>query len=538
MLNNVEDTRVGTLFMDVDYSTMSPTGSNSPINFDLIISGSAFKFPIPDSNYTTRRHREPRYDGVKNTSDRTNVWSTASYGTYGKTPSADDLRTAVAYCESITSAVPERLGTSTAFVKYLINQDGTVSTPNVTPFSLQLNQGNFQTGERVFLATQNSAEYSTFQGPDYNTNYREVVRGATRVEPILHNQSGSSPAQWTSSIEFENRSAAAVGNYIYDGVFTVTNTVNGEPFFYLTPGPDYPMSGSGFPMPLSLKQDGCEITANISFLVENDNDDNDARFQTKIQFIPLDNTKPTIDITSIYDPGPFARGNPQTVSYNSLNLSPSFISNLSLPGHLSIWIDNLSTYNSDVRIKIINSSFTTTQSPLPGEQPSITITSSIWEPTTFPSPSWGIKLKNTSDGNQLYNLYLTNQINPTWYFKGIDNSGYNKPSNQMLTPWDIRRGDEFRFNDNADYIYLVDYVVTGSTLEVYFDKTLNTNPAPFDINHYSITRYVDDASKILIKGFRPNNTDGPYILRPEFVVPELDKGIDEFIVDLTQKGLL
>jgi hypothetical protein len=81
-------------------------------------------------------------------------------------------------------------------------------------------------------------------------------------------------------------------------------------------------------------------------------------------------------------------------------------------------------------------------------------------------------------------------------------------------------------------------VDTGSNIEVYFDKTLNTDSSTLNINHYSITRYVDDASKILIKGFRPNNTDGPYILRPEFVVPELDKGIDEFIVDLTQKGLL
>ncbi len=45
MLNNVEDTRVGTLFMDVDYSSFL-TGTNAPVNFDLIISGSAFKFPI------------------------------------------------------------------------------------------------------------------------------------------------------------------------------------------------------------------------------------------------------------------------------------------------------------------------------------------------------------------------------------------------------------------------------------------------------------------------------------------------------------
>jgi hypothetical protein len=41
-----------------------------------------------------------------------------------------------------------------------------------------------------------------------------------------------------------------------------------------------------------------------------------------------------------------------------------------------------------------------------------------------------------------------------------------------------------------------------------------------------------------MEGFKPTNANGPYIVRPEYVVPELNKSVDQFILDLTQKGLI
>jgi len=41
-----------------------------------------------------------------------------------------------------------------------------------------------------------------------------------------------------------------------------------------------------------------------------------------------------------------------------------------------------------------------------------------------------------------------------------------------------------------------------------------------------------------MEGFKPINSSGPYIVKPEYVVPELDKSIDEFILILTEKGLI
>ena len=65
VLNNVGDNRSSTLFQDVDYSYNART----PVNIDLILSGSAIPAIVPDSNYTSLRSISPRYLGSKNSGE-------------------------------------------------------------------------------------------------------------------------------------------------------------------------------------------------------------------------------------------------------------------------------------------------------------------------------------------------------------------------------------------------------------------------------------------------------------------------------------
>jgi|TARA_B110000858_G_scaffold125989_1_gene143569 hypothetical protein len=65
ILNNVGDNRSSTLFQDVDYSSDAKT----PVNIDLILSGSAISAIVPDSNYTSLRSISPRYLGSKNSGE-------------------------------------------------------------------------------------------------------------------------------------------------------------------------------------------------------------------------------------------------------------------------------------------------------------------------------------------------------------------------------------------------------------------------------------------------------------------------------------
>ncbi len=65
ILNNVENNRPSTLFQDVDYSSDART----PVNIDLILSGSASAAIVPDSNYTSLKSITPRYLGSKNSGE-------------------------------------------------------------------------------------------------------------------------------------------------------------------------------------------------------------------------------------------------------------------------------------------------------------------------------------------------------------------------------------------------------------------------------------------------------------------------------------
>ena len=129
----------------------------------------------------------------------------------------------------------------------------------------------------------------------------------------------------------------------------------------------------------------------------------------------------------------------------------------------------------------------------------------------------------------------------------ITGSGFNPIS----SPWSIQYGDEFKFEGNETYVYQVGKIFgpadsgsgrlfqTGS-IEVHFNSPLpiSASSVVFNLDHFLIRRYADDASQIIMEGFKPIDSSGPYIIRPEFVVPELNKSVDQFILDLTQKGLI
>lgn len=69
--NNAVNTRNNSFLLDVDYST----NAISPINYQSIISGSATKATLPDSNYTTTRIIKPRYEGSRLSSANYNKYT-------------------------------------------------------------------------------------------------------------------------------------------------------------------------------------------------------------------------------------------------------------------------------------------------------------------------------------------------------------------------------------------------------------------------------------------------------------------------------
>jgi hypothetical protein len=101
------------------------------------------------------------------------------------------------------------MNASGAHILYLIKADGTVIVPNTSENSLYDNRGNFESGERVSISSQTTSTSG-------DTNFRNIIRGGTRIEPILYNQIGHTPASWAPSINLTDINQIGSGSITGD----------------------------------------------------------------------------------------------------------------------------------------------------------------------------------------------------------------------------------------------------------------------------------------------------------------------------------
>ena len=557
IMNNVDNERLSSTFQDVDYSS----GILVPTNFDLIIEGDAQRAAVQDSNYTLLRHTNPRYNGSKSTSQRLNQWSppntTPGYldeGTYGKLPTIDSTKTYVAYCDFIGGWPPERMNASGAHILYLIGEDGNVIIPNTSENSLYINKGTFESGERISISSQVNSNTG-------ETNYRNIIRGGTRIEPILYTQIGHTPPQWTSSIEIYNgNSTTPITDVTYKAVLIPSQSIFSQTFNGGSPpipigaalfgnatlgwnpiyDPGSYTGGTGnyyYVTPLPIITEGINLIVEAQFIFYNPN------------------SSPTQFISRARSGGTIISGQSQTHTIppgESLNVNFNF----SLTPGVDIgYNDNLyfdagittpgSGFSTKLQIITQGSYFNIYQNPIPNPLASITVgINSIWD---YPiSSSWSV-----ASSSQAGVIYIPDVLSPlnTYYNapdikqKDASGSGFNN----ITLPWSIKYGDEFRFEGREDRVFAVKKVYgpddqsperisnTGS-VEVHLNSSLPS--ASINLDHFLIRRYTDDASLILFEGYKPTGAEGPFLIKPEFVTPELNKSIDQVIVDLTQKGLL
>ena len=541
LINNILVDRLSTTYQDVDYST----GIFTPTNFGLLISGSALKAAVQDSNYTSKRVILPRYEGSKSTSQVLNAWTPGDEGTYGKTPTIDSLKTAVAYCDWIGGWPPEREGASAIHVLYLIKSDGTVVIPNTSENSLADIKGNFESGENLFITSKTVSSGQPQQS-------RKVIRGGTRIEPILYNQSGSMPGGlfYNTITLTDNGVTGSVISDFQAKLRPTSYTLNpisqsafGEVCLnqILTTGSGASLSTT----PLTATSYRYQVNSNV--LSEGISLILNAHLEaTYIGGTPLASGN-----ANVYYQGQIVRwrGGNKTVLTSSLSIQ---VTAPYQPVDLSYSIPfNGLQLNDEFAIEAISTEanvylestckFVINQTPTPNSGISI---SNLWLSASGATTS---QIQTATSGTfGTYLLFTTSSAlinyydNPTVYQQNIVNSGFNP----IVIPWSIKYGDEFRFEGREDRLYQVKQaaIVNGSGLTkpllvIEFNQPMPTSGS-VNFDQFLIRRYVDDASQILMEGFKPIDSSGPYIVRPEYVVPELNKSVDQFILDLTQKGLI
>ena len=533
LLNNAVTPRIHNIYQDVDYSA----GATEPVNFDLLISGSATRAEVQISNYTTRRHVIPRYEGSKSTSQKLNTWTKGDTGTFGKTPTVESLKTVIAYCDWLGGWPPERMNASTAHVLYLIDADGNISVPNTSENSLPNIQGAFQTGERFRISTKTIGS-----GPA--ETFRNVIRGGQRIEPILYTQSGSNPgAQWNTTMSFEDIIPSPTGNTLN---YQSTNT---PPLQGVTDSNAFEL------LKFTYQVTGTLIGTNSKYVVPSGviNDGVNLKVYFKRDFTSTSNLTGIFQLyyrvvkersgAFIYYPNATGEVVDLVNETSAIGAISSGTINIPVSELLAgdeIYVEFMERREGGGKtlgFPVGKGFFKISQYPLPTSPVTSSGYNSLW--------NWG-------DSNTYPNIItssnptLIDLFNETAKQTDIIGSGFNPIS----LPWSIEYGDEFRFEGREDFTYMVSKIFspyesgsrvfpTGS-IEVHFNSNLPTgsDTSAFNLDHFLIRRYVDDPSQIIFEGFKPTNSQGPYILTPEYSTAKLNTNIDDVISSLKERGLV
>ena len=182
-VGNATNIRPSTKVMDVDYSN----DVSNPINFSQLINFTALKATVPDSNYTSRTHVSPRYQGTKTSAQDVNTIE-GGFDTFGKQPVIDYERAFFAYCNQVIDLYP-LVNDKTLFnIKYLIDANGNALQPNLSKFTGFDVKGTWDEGGlgRVGInQIAGSTQFDTLNG------LQDVFKVAKQPVPILYSQNSS-----------------------------------------------------------------------------------------------------------------------------------------------------------------------------------------------------------------------------------------------------------------------------------------------------------------------------------------------------------
>ena len=264
-LNNIYQARTSPKYLDVDYAYNPIT----PVNFNFLTSSlfvnlntTSFPFlnaPIQDSNYTLKRHIDPRYNGSKTNSALYNV-HTSGDTSYGSTAAIDVNPIKFAYFNEITSQSLTFNGRSNINIKYLID-----STSNVIELT-EANKNLFDV-QSIFNKTDVNIALEDINKPSKQKSLnglKTIYAGGFRYEPIYQNYSNAQTQHSTvkfkleDSIQIDNPLAGSpITSSFNDSLEVIDILLSSSPTYTIGDNSSNPITGtisSGINVKVKRKQ--------------------------------------------------------------------------------------------------------------------------------------------------------------------------------------------------------------------------------------------------------------------------------------------
>jgi len=204
LVDNAVISRPNPLQFDVDFSSNAITAVNKTTIINASRgTGSATPSTIPESNYTTKRIFNPRYDGCENTSPNFNLLSGSQL------PSVEQLTRFGLYYEYAGGTNPEVPGVTAFQIKFLFDELGNVFSPNLSGSYYGDLLDAFPTNTSVVVTPYNTPNVVTPPDPVAQSSIQgvhSVFWPGVYVNSYLTSQSGSlaDNGYVTSSIRYTN----------------------------------------------------------------------------------------------------------------------------------------------------------------------------------------------------------------------------------------------------------------------------------------------------------------------------------------------
>jgi hypothetical protein len=574
IINNAVGERLSEWYQQVDYATAQTV----PVNFQQIISGTAYPAAVQDSNYTSYQYSGIRYWGSKNTTDNFNITSTSigqaiEINKYPQRlglnplnlPSVSLNRTYIGYFNSVVGTDPE-LGVynnnKTSYnLRYYIDEFGNTIKPinDSRGINLGIMNQNWTEGTlATSLVTNPNNSNSSLNGSF------DIFKSGKVIEPILYSQyslynpSGSTIGyDYTSSIGFQ----APVGSAdnILDWGFNFSK-INNQTFS------TSPLVFTPTPLTFPSQNYYNNIDGNFSFNTTvydfNVDSDNPIKFKTNLvvgvqSLFPLITTVAAqfaiqlstnggttwsnllIDnITGgnivgnnqaqiVINPGGF----PGTIKFGNIEFETGFQS-FSQNDLIRVSIVGIQDNNGLANTTLIvygnlsgtgytdpTSYFTLEQSQAPGG--AYTASVDYWTTGSVTSTV----LTGSSEISEYYGLNLR--------AKGIENSGF-KPISYNFQPQPY---DEIRFEAVEGNSYKILDVKYSGSLFLTLDRPVNSKT---NIDYFLIRRYIDDPAFLILNTPTINSSfsDYPGVIKPEYLLNRVEDNINNILQTLEEKRLI
>jgi hypothetical protein len=526
LLGNAETAGYSSYFMDVDYTSTY----TSPVNFDLIISGTADKALVQDSNYNSQAWSNIRYNGVESNSPDFNQLTTN--GGYGALPNVEQNKTYIAYFDGVGGTSPEVINQTAYFIKYLIDEQGNVVNPEPDTIALYNLLDSYESGKNALVRLiSGDPTQNTNPNDDALTGLHPITY-VGRIVPLLVSETGSGLQNYDRTLYFRDLntySTINTTNYAFNGsLSTDTSIATNDPATTIKPtnitlantnynsgtgrytfadspssfnnrvnftatgnvlgnfSPSVP-AGSQFTAPIRIMKNGTELISDTIV------------FTKSGQYI-LENTQPINLQTGLQA---FATSDYITIEIDFINQP-----NIATTGHKVLTgFQFIATPEYPANAATASGNYWTIGEYLTGSNVSV-LTSSI----------------------DLYN----------WAYKGMIQSQSQAMVNLSFSPcieFSPEAGDWIRFEYNPNKVFNITKIETG-TSNLFF-TVVPPIPTGSVLNHFVLYRCVNDGTYVVLdaKKQQPGNSFTG-IIQPQYISQTLKNNYNNIIQDLTQKGLI